>query len=66
MAICIREIQHHRGSVPFWQLLWIARKEAMQRVPSVFVQLYFLMMLMMMTTLMTGRIAMEIMWNREK
>ena len=59
-------MQRHRASVTFWQPLSIAYTEAMQRVPSVFVQLYFLTMLVMITALMMRRNAMEIMLNREK
>jgi len=66
LAICILEMQRHRASVTFWQPLSIAYTEAMQRVPSVFVQLYFLTMLVMITALKTGLNAMEIVLNREK
>jgi len=66
LAICIRELQRQRVSVTFWQPLWVAFTAAMQRMPSEFVQLYFLTKLVMMTALMTGRNAMETMLNWEK
>ena len=66
LAICIREIQRHRASVTFWQPLPIACTEARQRVPNVFVQLYFLTVLVIITGLMTGRNAMDVMFNREQ